>query len=167
MPKFTSVDGLEIAYQTWGDTGPLPAVLLHHGFIANTDINWVRPGIVEALTRAGRQVVALDARGHGASGKPYNPAFYGEDKMARDLMQLIDLVVGEERGQSVVDLAGYSMGAIVSLITASQDTRIRRLVVGGVGAGIVEQDGLDTRAAASGRIVSALRAPDPGGIDQP
>jgi len=165
MPKFTTVDGIEIAYQTWGATSPLPAVLLHHGFIANADINWVRPGIVEALTHAGRQVVALDARGHGASGKPHDPAFYGEDKMARDLTQLIDLVVGAA-GQSIVDLVGYSMGAIVSLITASRDNRIRRLVVGGVGAGVVEQGGLDTRAAAAGLLVSALQAPDPGTITQ-
>jgi pimeloyl-ACP methyl ester carboxylesterase len=166
MPKFTSFDGVEIAYETWGDTGPLPAVLLHHGFIANADINWVRPGIVEALTHAGRRVVALDARGHGASGKPYDPAFYGEDKMARDLMRLIDLELGAT-GHSVVDLAGYSMGAIVSLITATEDSRIRRLVVGGVGAGVVEQAGLDARAAAGGLVVSALRAPDPGSITQP
>src|SRR5215469_9763118 len=165
MPKFTSVDGIEIAYQTWGDTGPLPAVLLHHGFIANADINWVRPGIVAALTHAGRRVVALDARGHGASGKPYDPAFYGEDKMSQDLVQLIDLVLGAT-GQSVVDLVGYSMGAIVSLITAARDGRIRRLVVGGVGAGVVEQGGLDARAASSGLLVSALRAPDPSTITQ-
>jgi pimeloyl-ACP methyl ester carboxylesterase len=166
MPKFTSFDGIEIAYESWGGMSPLPAVLLHHGFIANANINWVRPGIVEALTQAGRRVVALDARGHGASGKPYDPAFYGEDKMARDLMQLIDLVVADT-GQSVVDLVGYSMGAIVSLITATLDSRIRRLVVGGVGGGIVEQGGLDTRAAGGGLLVSALRAPDPGTITQP
>jgi pimeloyl-ACP methyl ester carboxylesterase len=166
MLKFTSFDGIEIAYQTWGDTSQLPSVLLHHGFIANADINWVRPGIVEALTRAGRRVVALDARGHGASGKPYDPAFYGEDKMARDLIQIIDLVVAAT-GQSVVDLVGYSMGAIVSLIAASRDSRIRRLVIGGVGAGVVEQGGLDTRAVAGGLLVSALRAPDPGDITQP
>jgi pimeloyl-ACP methyl ester carboxylesterase len=163
MPRFISFDGVEIAYETWGATSPLPPVLLHHGFIANAEINWVRPGIVEALTRVGRRVIALDARGHGASGKPYDPNFYGEDKMARDLGQLID-VVG---GQSAVDLVGYSMGAIISLITASQDNRVHRLVVGGVGAGVVERGGLDTRAVASAVLVSALRAADPGTITQP
>jgi pimeloyl-ACP methyl ester carboxylesterase len=166
MPTFTSFDGVEIAYETWGNASPLPAVLLHHGFIANADINWVRPGIVAALTQAGRRVVALDARGHGASAKPYDPAFYGEDKMARDLEQLIDLAL-EATGQNTVDLVGYSMGAIVSLTTASQDSRIRRLVVGGIGAGVVEQGGLDIRAATSGLVVSALRASDPSTITQP
>ncbi len=162
MPQFLSFDGIEIAYETWGTAGERPPVLLHHGFIANAEINWVRPGIVTALTQAGRQVFALDARGHGASGKPHDPAFYGEAKMVRDLRQLIDLIGAEQ-----VDLVGYSMGAIVSLSTASQDARIRRLVVGGVGAGVVEAGGLDTRAVAGNTLVAALQAADPSTITQP
>ncbi len=62
MDRFASFDGVEIAYQTWGTAGELPPVILHHGFIANANVNWVLPGIVTALTNAGRQVVALDAR---------------------------------------------------------------------------------------------------------
>jgi pimeloyl-ACP methyl ester carboxylesterase len=162
MERFTAADGVEIAYQTWGTASALPPVLLHHGFIANAEINWVQPGIVAALTSAGRQVVALDARGHGASGKPHDSSFYGEGKMAGDLRQLFDIV-----GAPQVDLVGYSMGAIVSLLTASQDTRIRRLVVGGVGAGVVELGGVDTRAAASEALIAALRAPDPETIAHP
>lgn len=65
MGHFTSFDGLEIAYYIWGAAGALPPVVLHHGFIANANVNWVLPGIVLALTNAGRQVVALDARVHG------------------------------------------------------------------------------------------------------
>ncbi len=129
MDRFTSFDGVEIAYQTWGTAGPLPPVILHHGFIVDATINWVRPGVVTALTNAGRHVVALDARGHGASSKPHDPSFYGEEKMVQDLRHLFTLV-----GATSIDLVGYSMGAIVSLIAASQDARIRRLVVGGVGA---------------------------------
>ncbi len=162
MDHFTSFDGIEIAYQTWGTAGTLPPVLLHHGFIANANINWVQPGIVAALTDAGRKVVALDARGHGASGKPHDPNFYGEEKMARDLRQLIDIV-----GVPRIDLVGYSMGAIVSLIAASQDERIRRLVVGGVGAGVVERGGVDTRAISGTALVNAMRVQDPSTITDP
>ena len=154
MPEFLSFDGIKIAYETWGAAGERPPVLLHHGFIANAEINWVRPGIVTALTQAGCQVFALDARGHGASGKPHDPAFYGEAKMVRDLQQLIDLI-----GVDQVDLVGYSMGAIVSLSTASQDARIRRLVVGGVGAGVVEAGGLDTLARLPATRLSRLYRP--------
>jgi pimeloyl-ACP methyl ester carboxylesterase len=162
MPRFIASDGVEIAYETWGERAALPPVLLHHGFISNANNNWVQPGIVAALTSAGRQVVALDARGHGASGKPHDPSFYGEEKMSRDLRQLFDIV-----GARQVDLVGYSMGAVVSLLTASQDERIRRLVVGGVGAGVAEPGEMNARAAAGKAIAAAMHAQDPDTITDP
>lgn len=167
MPRFSSFDGVEIAYQEWGPSAsvaaaPLPPVVLHHGFIADANINWVAPGVVAALVRAGRRVLALDARGHGASAKPHDPGVYGEEKMAADLRRLFDLSGAEQ-----VDLAGYSMGAVVSLLAASQDSRVRRLVVGGVGGGLVARDGLAARASARGTIAAALRAPDAAGIQDP
>jgi pimeloyl-ACP methyl ester carboxylesterase len=162
MPYFTTRDGLEIAYHVWGTPGPRPPVLLHHGYISNTTNNWVTPGVVSALTDAGRQVVALDARGHGASSKPHDPRWYGEDKMAQDVSQLIDRL-----GASQVDLVGYSMGAFVALIVASQDARIRRLVIGGVGGSLVGRDALEQRRATLPVIAAALRTPDPATTTNP
>ncbi len=166
MPRFASFDGTEIAYQEWepeaASAAALPPVVLHHGFIADANLNWVGPGVVAALVRAGRRVLALDARGHGASGKPHDPGLYGEEKMAADLRRLFDLT-----GAQRVDLVGYSMGAVVSLLTASQDARVRRLVVGGVGGGVATRDGLHNRAAARGAIASALRAPDAASVQDP
>jgi pimeloyl-ACP methyl ester carboxylesterase len=52
------------------------------------------------------------------------------------------------------------MGAIVSLIVASQDPRIRRLVVGGVGAGAVELGGVDTRVLPTNVLIEALSTDD-------
>jgi pimeloyl-ACP methyl ester carboxylesterase len=165
MKRFSSFDGVEIAYQEWAPeagSDALPPVVLHHGFVADANLNWVRPGIVAALVSAGRHVVALDARGHGASGKPHDPAFYGEGKMVKDVRQLFDLIGAEQ-----MDLVGYSMGAVVSLLTASQDSRVRRLVVGGVGAGIAERGGVDSRVVRREAIIAALRAPEPGRIADP
>jgi pimeloyl-ACP methyl ester carboxylesterase len=82
--------------------------------------------------------------------------------MARDLSALIDHL-----DVPAVDLAGYSMGAIVSLITASQEPRIRRLVTGGVGEGVVTTGGVDTRFVPNLEIVAALLAEDPGTITHP
>ena len=175
MPHFASHDGIDIAYQEWAadETAaraamaapaiPLPPVVLHHGFIADANVNWVVPGVVAALVRAGRRVVALDARGHGASSKPHDPSSYGEEHMAADLRRLFDLIGGAE----LVDLVGYSMGAAVALLVASQDARVRRLVVGGVGAGIVDPEDLRARAATRGAIAAALRAPDASSIQEP
>jgi pimeloyl-ACP methyl ester carboxylesterase len=157
--SFDSFDGVAITYYRWGGDSVLPPVVLHHGFAVNASINWVLPGVVDALVTAGRRVYALDARGHGASGKPYDPASYGESAMARDLSLLLDQI-----GAAQVHLAGYSMGAVVSLLTASQGARIARLVVGGIGASVVEAGGVDTRALDRGALAAALLADDPSSI---
>lgn len=160
MHTFTSYDGTTLAYYTWGQTtGDLPAVVLHHGFSSSALGNWHLPGVVDALVAAGRHVVAIDARGHGSSEKHTDPDRYGEDKMARDLGVLVDLL-----GLDRYDLAGYSMGGIVALLAAAGDHRVRRLVTGGIGASVVEQGGLD-RAALPGReLIDGLLTDDPATI---
>lgn len=156
MERFSSYDGVEIAYQLAGTDSERPPVVLHHGFAADGNLNWNAPGVVAALTAAGRRVVLIDARGHGQSGKPHDPAAYGEGAMAKDLTLLIDRL-----GVQSYDLVGYSMGAIVALIVAAGDPRVRRLVVGGVGAGVVKLGGLDTRALSREALAEALETADP------
>lgn len=156
---FPSFDGVPIAYYQWGGRSALPPVVLHHGFAASTTVNWEVPGVVGALVAAGRQVFALDARGHGASGKPHDAASYGEGAMSRDLRLLFDRIAAP-----LVHLVGYSMGSLVSLITAASDRRVARLVVGGVGASVAELGGADTRVVRRDAIAAALLADDPGAI---
>lgn len=129
MKRFTSFDGVEIRYRQWNSRADGVPVILQHGYIANARVNWILPGTVFKLTRAGHRVIALDARGHGRSDKPHDPAAYGESRMARDISCLID-----ELGLEEVDLVGYSMGATVALLAAAEDPRIRRLIIGGIGA---------------------------------
>jgi pimeloyl-ACP methyl ester carboxylesterase len=158
---FTSWDGTDIAYWTWGEPGASPPVVLHHGFVAHARANWEAPGVVDALLDAGRQVVGPDARGHGDSQKPHDPEAYGEQRMARDLAALIDLL-----GATQIDLVGYSMGAVVALLFAAEDERVRRLIVGGVGSGVVECGGVDRRALANDAIIDALQAEDPEALGE-
>ncbi|MGW7268865.1 alpha/beta fold hydrolase [Streptomyces sp. NPDC054842] len=162
MPVFTTTDGISLSYRLWPGASELPLVLLHHGFIADGESNWVSPGIVAALTAAGRRVAAVDARGHGRSDKPHDPASYGEARMAEDVRTLIDLL-----DEPSYDLVGYSMGAIVSLLTAVNDQRVRRLVIGGVGAAVVELGGVDTRVIGGPALREALRADDPAAVTDP
>jgi pimeloyl-ACP methyl ester carboxylesterase len=160
--RIVSFDGTEIAYQEWGsDTAGRP-VVLQHGFVADSNLNWVGPGVVKALTDARRRVVAVDARGHGASSKPHDPSLYGEERMAKDLIAVLAAIGAEQ-----LDLVGYSMGAVVALIVASRDPRVRRLVVGGIGASAVELGGVDTRVRPSTSVIAALRDEDPGEIKDP
>jgi len=156
---FTSFDGLEIAYRLWGAEHAGPPVILHHGFAVNGVANWAMPGIVDALVASGRRVAAIDARGHGASAKPQDIAHYGEANMSRDVSTLADTL-----GAAEFDLVGYSMGGVVTAITLTREPRVRRAVISGVGAGVVELGGLDTRAVPPDLVAQALTADDPAEI---
>lgn len=160
--RFTASDGVAIAFQRWGESNPGPPVVLHHGFAASATSNWETPGIVQALVDAGRPVLALDARGHGNSGKPHDPAVYGERRMTLDLAELLS-----ELGLGQVDVFGYSMGAVVALLMASAGSQVRRLVIGGVGEGLIECGGVDTRRVTREHIAQALLAKGNGDVSHP
>ena len=70
MPTFASFDGTELFYDDQGDGRP---VVLLHGFAADTNINFVRSGILDALVDEGYRTIALDHHGHGISAKPHEP----------------------------------------------------------------------------------------------
>jgi pimeloyl-ACP methyl ester carboxylesterase len=145
---------VEIAYLDEGKGEP---VVLVHGFASNKEVNWVAPGWVTTLTRAGRRVIALDNRGHGQSSKLYDPAVYQSAAMAGDVVALLDhLKIA--RG----DLLGYSMGArIVAHIAVNSPARVRALVLGGLGIRLVEGVGLPES------IADALEAPSLAEVSDP
>jgi len=145
MQRFTH-DGVEIAFLDEGQGVP---IVLVHGFASTAQVNWVHPGWVATLTRAGRRVVALDNRGHGASSKLYDPSAYDSARMADDIVALIDHL---ELGHA--DVMGYSMGArIVAFFALFHRNRLRRAVLGGLGIHLVEGVG------GSESIAAALEAP--------
>src|SRR5665213_4290945 len=86
MPSFNNGD-VEIAYLDEGEGEP---ILLVHGFASTRNVNWVYPGWVSELKKSGRRVIALDNRGHGDSGKLYDPEAYHIPIMASDVSALMD-----------------------------------------------------------------------------
>jgi len=125
MATFDS-GGVDINYL---DEGAGPPVVLVHGFASSLQGNWRGPGIIDALTAAGRRAVALDCRGHGRSGKPHDPAAYDGTQMADDVTALMDHL-----GIDRADLVGYSMGAILSAsLLVRRPERLRSTILAGVG----------------------------------
>jgi pimeloyl-ACP methyl ester carboxylesterase len=132
--------GVRIAYidvrPAGGDRGQ--PILLIHGFASNHRINWVNPRWVETLSEAGRRVIALDNRGHGASEKLYAPADYRCDVMARDAANLI-----EHLEITRADVMGYSMGArLGAFLALANPQMVRSLILGGLGDRLVHGAGL-------------------------
>jgi pimeloyl-ACP methyl ester carboxylesterase len=123
--QFTSFDGQTLGYHTLGEGR---ATLLLHGFMASTALNWTAPGITGKIAALGRQVIALDFRGHGASA-PFNlDADYPPDVLSMDVEALIGHL-----GLKDFDLVGYSMGARTAVRLLIRGLRPAKLVMGGIG----------------------------------
>ncbi len=147
-------DGVEIAFLDEGHGEP---IVLVHGFASTAEMNWVHPGWIATLTRAGRRAIALDNRGHGASGKFYAPAAYHSARMADDVRALLDhLALGR------ADVLGYSMGArIAAFFALTHPERLRRAIFGGLGIHLVRAAGLPEG------IAEALEAPSLADVHDP
>src|SRR6185437_14611611 len=103
----TADDGISLAYERIGEGDP---VVLVHGFGSSRGQNWKSTGWYATLTEAGFAVLAMDCRGHGESGKPHDPSFYGHDRMAEDVATVMDAA-----GLKAAPLVGYSMGGFLAL----------------------------------------------------
>lgn len=117
-----------------------PPVLLLHGFATSARRTWREPGWVDLLSDAGRRAIAPDLPGHGEADKHHDPAAY--DHVEADVLALLP--------SEPVDAIGYSMGARILLTLAvDHPDRFSRLVLGGVGARLLEpRDPVDRIARA-------------------
>jgi pimeloyl-ACP methyl ester carboxylesterase len=159
MGTFRTPDGLTLTWHELGAGKAEPPVILQHGFSSSTHFEWVDCGLAAAVAALGRRTVGLDARGHGASEKPHESRYYGEDHMARDVMALADHL-----GFARYDLVGYSMGGAIATLAASLDPRIRRVVISGVGEAIVRTGGVDRRVLDTAELAAGLRADSADGL---
>jgi pimeloyl-ACP methyl ester carboxylesterase len=154
MATFESFDGLSLFYQDDGDGRP---VVLLHGFAADTNVNYVRSGILDLLLDEGYRVVTLDARGHGLSSKPTDHAAYGNDAMKRDVVALFDHL-----GLDDVLLVGYSMGAHLSLRLVPDEPRVKALVLLGIGD---SASGGESGPERRDQLLAVLEADSPDDVD--
>ena len=115
-PVLASVNGIRLAYRTFGEGDPL--ILLHGGF---GSVEMFGPN-VERLA-AGRQVIGVDLQSHGRSPIADRPMRF--ETMADDIAELI-----RQLGLSKANLLGFSLGGGVALRTAIQHPEVvNRLVL--------------------------------------
>ncbi len=107
MP-FASNQNVRIHYQVVG-TGP--ALVLHHGTFGS-GADWVEFGYVDSL-KEDHQLILLDARGHGKSDKPHDPAAYDIAHRSSDVLAVLD-----DLGIRSADYFGYSLGGWTGFLLA-------------------------------------------------
>jgi len=151
----TGSGGIDIAYEIMGDG---PPVLLIHGFGANRGITWRNTGWFDVLARAGHQVIAMDCRGHGQSGKPHDSAAYDDGIMAADASAVL-----AHRGIGPADVMGYSMGAQLAIrLMHDHPEAVRRCVLAGIGESYFRPS-----PQINETIAQALESSDPAAIQLP
>lgn len=101
--EYFEAKGVRLHYTVQGEGEPL---ILLHGFAMNSDLTWRHGGLIDRLAEH-YQVIAMDCRGHGYSGRPACEEDYGIEMM-NDVVRLMDHL-----GIEKAHVAGNSMGSII------------------------------------------------------
>lgn len=155
MKTYASFDGTKISYH---DVGEGPVVILLHGFSGNADLNWFQPGIAQKIAAAGYRVIAPDLRGHGASPFEAAPERWPADAIARDQIALT-----AHLGETPYATVGYSMGAISALRYHLLSRGTGRLILGGIGDSVADENNTDRNSAFRAAIEEGLAGKDTPG----
>jgi pimeloyl-ACP methyl ester carboxylesterase len=113
---YVPVTGGKVYYATYGQGAPL--VLLHGGLMT---IETFGP-VLDALA-ATREVIAIEAQGHGRTGPLARPMTF--EDMAADVAEVM-----KSLGYGKVDVVGYSMGGTIGLrLALDHPELVRKLVI--------------------------------------
>jgi pimeloyl-ACP methyl ester carboxylesterase len=126
---FLDASGVPLHYlvKEGAANGSGESLLLLHGFSRSIKIPWQQYGYFSGLFDA-YQLVAMDCRGHGQSGKPHNSSAYGQ-QMVDDVIRLLDHLQIER-----AHLLGHSMGAEIALkATVQNPERVHSAILAGSG----------------------------------
>jgi len=104
--QFAQANGVRLAFYDAGPRDDPTPFLLCHGF-PEIAFTWRRQ--IKGLSEAGFRAIALDQRGYGASDRPPEVEAYSIDRLAGDLVGLLDhlkidkaIIVGHDWGGYVV-----------------------------------------------------------------
>ena len=159
MASFLS-DGVQIAYDDMTPAGGVQrTIVLIHGFASNRLEGWKRTSWYSAFDRRQTRVIALDQRSHGESEKLYDPEAYRREKLAGDVLALMDHLRVQR-----ADVFGYSMGTRTALgVAMAAPRRVSNLILGGIGGKLLEP----SPPVVGEPMAEAMLADDPATITQP
>jgi pimeloyl-ACP methyl ester carboxylesterase len=122
--QYLDANGVKIRYI---DTGKGKAIVLLHGGGSNLE-SWTSQGVVDNLAKDFR-VIAFDARGHGKSDSPRDPAAYGRQQ-ALDVVRILDALKIQR-----AHIIGFSLGSstVAQLLTLHPERFLAGVQVAGAG----------------------------------
>jgi len=122
--QYLDANGVKIRYI---DTGKGKAIVLLHGGGSNLE-SWTSQGVVDNLAKDFR-VIAFDARGHGKSDSPRDPAAYGRQQ-ALDVVRILDALKIQR-----AHIIGFSLGSstVAQLLTLHPERFLTGVQVAGAG----------------------------------
>jgi pimeloyl-ACP methyl ester carboxylesterase len=126
--SFKTDDGVTIAGTLYLPGRPAPAVILVHA-LSRTREDW--SVVANKLADAGFVALAIDLRGHGASGPlPGGADLQQLTPMIADLKAArLFLASRREAAPSRIGVAGASIGANLAILLAASDPAVRSLVL--------------------------------------
>jgi dienelactone hydrolase len=121
--SFRASDGVTLSAAWTSPPNPAPAVLLVHS-LSRTRQDW--DSAAEALTSAGFGVLAVDLRGHGASGGSYGSL----QSMLLDVQAALAwLKTRHEVDASRIGIGGMHFGATLAVLAAGSDPSVRSIAL--------------------------------------
>jgi non-heme chloroperoxidase len=136
MPAYATVvapDGVPLAVTEWGNPQG-PPVLLLHGFSLSSAV-W-RAQQDPALA-ARYRFVAVDLRGHGASGKPATPASYGTAKVWAD--DIAAVIAAKQLVKPVVVAWSFGGNVVMNYVRHYGDSNLAGINFIGSTGGLAER----------------------------
>jgi len=119
---FANNGDVRIHYEVIDGDGPV--LVLQHG-LSDSGPCWHEFGYVRAL-RQDYRLVLIDARGHGRSDKPHDPASYTDRQYTGDVLAVLDALKVDR-----AHYLGYSLGARIGFDLAGHaPERLRSCILG-------------------------------------
>ena len=138
--KYLDANGVKLRYI---DAGKGEAIVLLHGGTSRLE-SWITPGVVDNLSKDFR-VIVFDARGHGKSDSPREPAAYGRQQ-ALDVVRILDALKIDK-----AHIIGFSLGSstVAQLLTLHPERFLTGVQVAGAGRSPQEANNprIETEAA--------------------